>query len=362
MSSDKNSKKKLIILCPYPLGGAPSQRFRYEQYLSILKDYGYEYRIYSFLNTKTNRILYRPGHSLQKLSGIILGYLRRIKHLGAIRRANAVLIHREATPLGPPLVEWIIAKVLKKPIIIDFDDAIWLEDKSGVNRWISQLKWRSKVANVFRWSYSVSAGNAYLAEFGRQHNPNTLINPTTIDTEHYHNQLVNQDTSFVTIGWTGSHSTLKYLTSIVQVLKQLAQNHTFRFVVIANRPPELDLPNLDFIKWAQSTEVEDLMKINIGIMPLPDDSWAQGKCGFKALQYLALGIPAVVSPVGVNQNIVQNGVHGYHAITNDEWYNSLAKLLVDAQLRKNMGQAGQKQVVDHYSVVANTPNFMSLLP
>lgn len=362
MSSDKNNKKELIILCPYPTGGAPSQHFRYEQYLPKLNDYGYDYQIYSFLDVETNQVLYRPGHTLQKLIGIVLGYLRRIKHLWVVRQADAVLIHREATPLGPPWVEWIIAKFLKKPIIIDFDDAIWLEDTSGVNRWISRLKWRSKIGSVCQWSYRVSAGNAYLADFGRQHNSKTIINPTTIDTEHYHNRLVNQNTSLVTIGWTGSHSTLKYLTSIAKTLQQLAQNHTFRFVVIANRPPKLDLPNLDFIKWSQSTEIEDLTKINIGVMPLPDDPWAQGKCGFKALQYLALGIPAVVSPVGVNKDIVKSGVHGYHATTEEEWYSSLEKLLVDTQLREKMGQVGRKQVVDYYSVTANTANFMSLLP
>ncbi|MGB3588704.1 MAG: glycosyltransferase family 1 protein, partial [Tunicatimonas sp.] len=280
MSSDKNSKKKLIILCPYPTGGAPSQRFRYEQYLSQLDNYGYDYQIYSFLDAETNQVLYQTGHTLQKLFGIALGYLRRIKHLWLIRRADAVLIHREATPLGPPWVEWITAKLLKKPIIIDFDDAIWIEDKSGVNRWLSWLKWRSKVANVCRWSYRVSAGNTYLANFARQHNEQTIVNPTTIDTKHYHNQLVNQHSPSVTIGWTGSHSTLKYLTTIVSVLKRLDQNYAFQFIVIADRPPELDIPNLDFIKWDQSTEVEDLTKINIGVMPLPDDPWARGKCGF----------------------------------------------------------------------------------
>ncbi|MGB3588356.1 MAG: glycosyltransferase, partial [Tunicatimonas sp.] len=92
------------------------------------------------------------------------------------------------------------------------------------------------------------------------------------------------------------------------------------------------------------------------------DPWARGKCGFKALQYLALGIPAVVSPVGVNQTIVQNGVHGYHATTENEWYTALEKLLTDVQLREKMGLAGRKQVVDHYSVAANTANFMKLLP
>jgi len=361
LSSDKNSKK-IIILCPYPREGAPSQRFRYEQYLAELIKNGYEYQICSFLDNKTNQILYQPGHLLLKLSGITLGYLRRVRHIWAVRSAHAVFIHREATPLGPPWVEWIIAKLFKKPIIYDFDDAIWREDTSGVNRWISWLKWRSKVARVCQWSFRVSAGNSYLAHFACEYNSRTIINPTTIDTEHYHNQVVDQQSSLVTIGWTGSHSTLKYLINVTAALNKLAQSYTFRFIVIADRPPELNLPNLEFIRWNQTTEVVDLAKINIGIMPLPDDPWAQGKCGFKALQYLALGIPAVVSPVGVNREIVQPGVHGFHATTECEWHDALKKLLNDTNLRRRMGRAGRQHVIDHYSVAANTSNFISLLP
>nr|WKN36527.1 glycosyltransferase family 4 protein [Tunicatimonas sp. TK19036] len=361
MKRAKNSKKKLIIiLCPYPSGGAPSQRFRYEQYLDALVRAGYRYQICSFIDLKTNRILYQPGHTLRKAGGIAQGFLRRIRHLFISRNADAVLIHREATPLGPPWVEWIIAKILRKPIIYDFDDAIWLEDQSGVNSWVSRLKWRNKVAKICRWSYKVSVGNAYLADFVRQHNTQVVVNPTTIDTNHHHNTLVDQSASPVTIGWTGSHSTLKYLDTVVPVLQRLSQSHNFRFIVIANRPLEWNLPNLDFIQWKQDSEINDLMRIHIGIMPLPDDAWSKGKCGFKALQYMALGIPAVVSPVGVNKQMVNHGEQGFLCHTEEEWYQSLEKLLVTPELRKNMGRSGRQRVEQYYSVQSNTANFLAL--
>ncbi|MEM9672039.1 MAG: glycosyltransferase family 4 protein [Bacteroidota bacterium] len=363
MPTPKNSKKKLIImLCPYPQRGAPSQRFRYEQYLPALENKGYDYSIYSFLDEKTNRILYQPGYILQKIWGILTGYFRRVYHVFRSYRADVVLIHREATPLGPPWVEWLIGKILNRRIIYDFDDAIWLADQSGVNSWVSKLKWHSKVKSVCQWSYRVSVGNNYLANFARKHNPSTIINPTTIDTENHHNILTNHQHRPVTIGWTGSHSTLKYLSSIEKVLIRLSESYDFKFLIIADRPPTLNIKNLEFIRWSQATEIQDLARIQIGIMPLTDTSWSRGKCGFKALQYLSLGIPAVVSPVGVNAEIVQANKQGFHATTELEWYASLEKLLTDAVLREKMGRAGRQRVIDHYSVTSNTSNFLQLLP
>ena len=356
-----NKKVTVAFFCPYPLEGAPSQRFRYEQYLPMLTQRGIAYAIYPFLDRRTHRILYQPGRTVLKVLGIVGGLLRRVLHIAKARHATYVFIHREATPVGPPWVEWILAKVLGRTIIYDFDDAIWLTDSSPVNRLLSFVKWPRKAAAVCRWSDKVSAGNAYLADFARQYASRVIVNPTTIDTEHHHHRLQHQATATqVVIGWTGSHSTLKYLNPLVPVLQQLTQEHRFRFLVIADRPPTIQLPILDFVPWQQETEVDDLLRVHIGVMPLPDDPWAQGKCGFKALQYLALGIPAVVSPVGVNARIMTHGVEGYHCLTDEEWYQHLATLLTDAAQRTRMGQAGREKVIAQYSVKANAENFLGL--
>ncbi len=360
-SSKKGNKSvSVVFLCPYPLGSAPSQRFRYEQYLPLLAKSGMSYEVYSFLDERTWQILYRRGNTFQKARGLLLGFFRRISHLYHSRRADIIFIHREATPLGPPWVEWWLANIFRRAIVYDFDDAIWLADRSSVNTGADLIKWRRKVPQICRWSHRVSAGNAYLASFAGEHTRRVTVNPTTIDTVYCHNRLQQQTSPRPAIGWTGSHSTLKYLERLVPVLQQLERAHTFRLVVIANRPPEWSLASLDFIPWQQATEIDDLLRIHIGLMPLPDDRWAQGKCGFKALQYMALGIPALVSPVGVNAEIIEHGVEGFHCTTDEDWYQYLSALLTDAAQRKRMGRAGRKKVEAQYSVRSNAANFLSL--
>ncbi len=319
-----------------------------------------EYRIFPFMDAATNAVLYQQGHLFRKAWGVVKGFLRRGLHVWQARQASYILLHREATPLGPPVVEWLLAKLFRKKIIYDFDDAIWLPNTSGANRMVARLKWPGKVARICRWSYKVSGGNEYLCHYAARYNDCVVLNPTTIDTVYRHNRCKDQQTEMPVIGWTGSHSTLPFLEPLCPVLQKLAAHHTFRVVVIADRPPAFHLDNLTFVPWRESSEIEDLLQINIGLMPLTEDSWAEGKCGFKALQYLALGIPAVISPVGVNRQIVETGVNGYLCTTQQEWYDALARLITDPPLRAAMGAAGRRKVEANFSVKSNQDNFLNL--
>jgi glycosyltransferase involved in cell wall biosynthesis len=154
---------------------------------------------------------------------------------------------------------------------------------------------------------------------------------------------------------------LKYLHEISPVLSDLEEKYPHvDFLVIADHRPDLSLKNLTYKPWTKETEIADLSCVDIGIMPLPDDIWTKGKCGFKALQYMAMEIPAVVSPIGVNKEIVQNGIHGYWCISPDDWFLSLEKLILNKDLRITMGKEGRKRVIQYYSVESNTANFLSL--
>ena len=355
---------RIIFLVPYPLGQAPSQRFRFEQYLGILRQHGHQFRLASFLDDATWRILYKPGRAARKALGIAAGFGRRLGHLVAATGYDFVFIHREAAPIGPPVLEWLLAKVLRKRIIYDFDDAIWLANTSEANRIAAGVKWHQKAASICRWAYKNSCGNAYLAAYARQFNPSVLVNPTTIDTEHLHNRVRDQAAPGpLVIGWTGTHSTLKYLRPLVPVLAQLeAEGLEFEFRVISNQPPDFDQPlrSLRFVPWQKATEIADLLAFHVGLMPLEDDLWAKGKCAFKALQYMALGIPALVSPVGMNPEVVQPGVNGYLCATPTDWYQCLQQLLHQPALRQQLGQAARLTIEQRYSVRANTPTFLAL--
>lgn len=276
-----------------------------------------------------------------------------------------IFIHREATPIGPPVMEWLLAKVLRRKIIYDFDDAIWLTDRPAEPALLRIAKWRSKVGAICRWSHKVSCGNRYLMDYAAQFNSRVIYTPTVVDTTHWHNPALHQRPAGyngrVVIGWTGTHSTLKYLADLVPVLQRIESKFPqVQVMVIADRKPDFALTSLEFVPWQKATEVEDLMRMDIGIMPLPDDEWAKGKCGFKALQYMALGIPTIVSPVGVNTQIVSNGQNGFLAATPDAWYEALSALVSDINLRVRLGAASRSKIESNYSVTSASASFLSL--
>lgn len=357
-------QKKILFVVPYPVGESPSQRFRFEQYFQILKDHGFEFNIQSFLNSDNWRVFYEKGQLTRKLLALLNGILKRLLLLFSVPSYNFIFIHREAAPIGPPVFEWVISKVLRKKIIYDFDDAIWMTENTNESTIAKIIRWRGKVSSICKWSHRVSCGNHYLQEFAVQFNSQVVYNPTTIDTEKHHNpDLFNKPEkgNNITIGWTGSHSTLKYLSELESVLEKIEHNFsTVAFIVIANKKPDLKLASLQFIQWNEGTEISDLLKIDIGIMPLPDDEWSKGKCGFKGLQYMALEIPSVASPVGVNPNIIQHGINGYLCNNHSEWFSTLASLISDKELRDRIGKEGRKTVIENYSVISNSAGFLTL--
>jgi glycosyltransferase involved in cell wall biosynthesis len=352
--------KKVLFLVPYPLNTSPSQRFRFELFFPIMKEAGIDFEVKAFL---------APGQSLsvgetnliKSIKLIVIGFFNRLLTLFNVPRFDFIFIHRETTPIGPPLMEWAIKFIFRKRIIYDFDDAIWTTDRIYEPAIVRILKWRNKVASICKWSYRISAGNEYIARFAAQYNDAVQVVPTVVDTISMHYPVHLQEKDFITIGWTGSSSTLKYLNEILTPLQQLEISHSnINFLIIADRNPELPLRRVSFLKWTEETEVADLRKIDIGIMPLPNDDWTKGKCGFKAIQYMALGIPAVVSPVGVNCQIIEDGVNGFFATTSQDWVDALKVLINDSARRSQMGKMSRKKIHQEFSLVANRSVFLTL--
>lgn len=351
---------KILFLAPYPPKESPSQRYRFEHYLPYLTEKDIDYQYHSFLDISTWTIFFSPGQAGKKIAGVILGFLRRSLLMLKIGRFDFVYVHREAAPLGPPVFEWLIAKIYRKRMIYDFDDAIWIPAASEFNRFATSIKWFSKVSTICRWSYKITPGNDFLAAFARRYNPRVEIIPTVVDTERVHQFTQDQSTDHPVIGWTGTFSTLKYLDLILPVLQRLEERYEFTFLVIADRDPALPLKRYRFVKWDKRREAEDLLQMHIGVMPLDDNDYAKGKCGFKAIQYMALGIPAVVSPVGVNSIIVDDRLNGFICDSAEDWEKRLEELLLHSQLRQEMGKEARKKIELNYSVKATKERFLEL--
>ncbi|MBB6610839.1 glycosyltransferase family 4 protein [Pontibacter sp. Tf4] len=351
---------KVLFIVPYPEGKAASQRYRVEQWLPVLQERGINYSLAPFWDVTTSAVLYRQGYSLQKLIGLAKGMLRRLKLLFQLNSYSYIFIHREATPVGPPWFEWFAAKLLRKKIIFDFDDAIWLPNTTESNSIAGKFKWHQKTAQLIRWSYKVSCGNHYLQAFARNYSPESIYLPSVVNTSLNYSKQKEQQTPIVTIGWVGSHSTLPYLKLIEPVLQKLEQNYSFKFVVVADRKPDLQLQSLQFIVWDETTELDNLLTFNIGVMPLPETEWARGKCAFKAIQYMALGIPAVVSAVGANMVAVPDAIVGYTCTSQQEWYEKLELLLLNTDEREKLGRAGKLWIEQAYSVRARQQTFLQL--
>jgi glycosyltransferase involved in cell wall biosynthesis len=361
LKNQENKKKpSVFFLIPSPLGELPSQRFRFEHYLPLLEERGIRFRVAPYFTLRGNRILYNHGKSAAKAGVILQGFCMRLRDSFRLLSYDFVYIHREAAPLGPPFFEWIVARLFRKKVIYDFDDSIWLPLMSEYNKKFKAVKFFSKVGDICGWSYRVSVGNAFLKEYVELFNKNVVVVPTVVNTEEGHERLQDQDTPHPAVGWTGSFSTLGYLDMVLPVLQELQEEIPFTFYVIADKDPQLPLKYYQFTRWKRESETEDLLNFHIGLMPLTDDLYSRGKCGFKAIQYMSLGMPALVSPVGVNTDIVCDGKDGFICDDKEEWKMRLKQLLTDAGLRKKIGLSAREKIEKNYSVKVTEERFLSL--
>ena len=276
--------------------------------------------------------------------------MKRRWHLIKAMNADRVLIHREAAPIGLPVIEWFIAKVFRKKVIYDFDDAIWLTDKEYESFLSNVIRNRSKIKYLIRWAWVVTCGNEYLATYARKYNDNVMVVPTGISDRYLKTPIKEHvDDVSVIIGWTGTHSTLKYLDPIIPIIKEINKNHKIEFRVICNKDPRYDIDCYNFVPWKMVSEVDDLMHFDIGIMPMPNNGWTRGKCGFKAIQYFSLGIPAVISHVGINEILLSDNKNGFLAASPKEFKYYLINLTLDVNKRREMGAHARNFINLNYS-------------
>jgi len=357
----ENRKKAILFIAQYPENISPGQRFRFELYCDLLEQHGFSVTTRPFLDKNGYDVIHKEGYFFRKVLAVMRGYAGRFVQLFSLGKYEFIFLQREAALLGPPIFEWLYCKVFRKKVIYDFDDAIWMPHISEGNSLFIRLKNVSKVANICRWAHKVSAGNDFLCRYARRFSDRVVYNPTCVDTDHKHNILARHDADKVTIGWTGSFSTLKYLYMLEPVLEALQKKYDFNVKVICNQPPAFSrIRNVQYVPWTPENEVPELATCQIGLMPLTDDEWSEGKCGFKLIQYLSLEIPAVSSAVGVNKQIIEQGVNGFLCTNEEQWYQAIETMINDKALRKSMGINGRQKIIASYSLRSNSANFLSL--
>lgn len=355
-------KGRIAILCPAPKGGSPGQRFRFEQYLDLLAREGFEVTLHPFLPDFAQNVIYKPGHLALKALGFLVGIFRRIILVLGSTRYDWFFVFREAAPLGPPVIEWGLMN-LGCRIVYDFDDAIYLPNVSQANRFIGPIKCHWKVASICRWSRRVSVCNPHLVQWASAFNPDVRLIPTTVDTSYHRSRRPSRPgPGPLVIGWTGSHSTLRYLELLRETLYTLRARREFELRVICDVDP--GFPNFfgyRFIPWRIESEIQDLDEIDIGLMPVPNEEWANGKVGFKAIQYSSMGIVPVVSDVGSGGEVVENGVTGLVVSnTHGAWTSALEHLLDDPQSISVMGKSARERIQARYSVDSQRRNYVGL--
>ena len=312
--------------------------------------------------------------------GLISAILRRSGDVLSASQADVVLVQREAMIFGPPLLEWLITCVMKRPMVLDLDDATYVSYTSPTyGDFGKSLKWFSKTDDLIRWATIVVCGNRSIAEYVSSKGARARIIPTVVDTEVFrpacpggtdidpsanpsanasgtNKSLHRTKGSRVVLGWIGTHSTFPYLESIFPVLTELAREYDFRLKVVGAGKDEITVPGLEVenLRWSLEREVRDFQSIDIGLYPIDaslySGKWAAGKSGFKAIQYMAVGVPYVATPVGASEELGEVGVTHFFASSPEEWRNALAELIVDANKRKQMGAAGRRHATEHFAL------------
>jgi glycosyltransferase involved in cell wall biosynthesis len=351
MQLGKKSKKVLFIV-NHRKERSPGQRFRFEQYIPFLEQHGYQCDFSILLNEEDDKVFYSKGKYLAKGFIFIKSLMIRTKDWFKMNDYDIVFVFREALMTGSVFFEKKFSRS-KAKMIFDFDDAIWVQTISESNKKLAFLKNASKTEDIIRLSDLIFAGNNYLADYAKKYNQNVTIIPTTIDTTIY--KAPNKhSTGRICIGWSGSFSTIEHFETAVPALEKIKAKFGYKvyFKIIGDGNYYCRELQTKGTPWKADIEIKDLSEIDIGIMPLPQTEWAKGKCGLKGLQYMALAIPTLMSPVGVNIDIINHGTNGFLPETEEDWVNQISLLIENEELRKSMGEEGRKTVEKNYSVHA----------
>lgn len=353
--------KRILWLTPVPFQGAGS-RYRIYQFLPALREAGIECDVRPFFDARFFKVVYQRGKLAQKTWYFLLASLKRLLDTIRLHRYDAVVVYRETFPIGGALIERIV-KAAGLQLIYDLDDAVYLRDPQSVNPWVLRMRRPERVWEIVERSDLVICGSQYLASRCGDRSANIVVVPTSVDLDMYKpkDSVAGQGCAPV-LGWVGSHSSGIYLDLMKRPLEKLAGTRKFQVRVVgASRALDWAGVDLKTEPWRLDQEVEYFRECDIGFYPIRDDSWGRGKCAFKAIQFMAVGVPVVASAVGANLELIRDGKNGFLASTEAEWEEKLGLLIDDVDLRRRLGAAARETVRNHYSLTVNRPKLRSAL-
>ncbi len=357
---------KVLALASYPVEAAAT-RYRLHQFVEPLADRGISLTIKPFLDSKRFNSLYQRRDLARTALGLMKAGALRLRDVYSARQADVVLVQREAMIFGPPVIEWLATRVARCPMVLDLDDATYVSYTSPTyGKFGRALKWFSKTDDLIRWARVVTCGNRAIAEYAQSKGAQTRIIPTVVDTNVFV-PFPRTSNGPIVLGWIGTHSTFPYLREIFPVLQELARTHRFRIKIVGAGTSEVNIPGVEVenLAWQLEREVEDFQSFDVGLYPIDPslyaEQWAAGKSGFKAIQYMAVGIPFVAAPVGAMADIGEAGITHLQASTKDEWFKAVAGLISNQRLRQTMGESGRRHVVKHYSLSDQADKLASAL-
>ncbi len=355
-----SNNKKILVICPHPVGYAPGQRLKYEQYFKHWQNNGYDVTVRSFMSEKTQNIIYKKGYFFQKAAGVLLGYSKRVVDLFNLRKYDLVYVFLWVTPIGIPFFEMLVCKLAKK-IIYDIDDLVFLKHDIAEPWYALHIKGRNKPAYMMKKANHVITCTPFLDEYAKQFNNNTTDISSTINTDTYTPVNNYANTKKIIVGWSGSHSTVRMLLTIAPALQSLAKTLQYKLLVMGSKDVEIEGVDIEAIEWTEENEIKTLQKMDIGLYPLPNEEWVKGKSGLKALQYMALGIPTVATNIGCNPRVIENNVSGFLVNSPEEWIQKITMLANNPELRKTIGLASRERVEKMYSIKANEPLYLKII-
>lgn len=356
---------RVLGVCSYPKEAA-STRFRLEQFVGPLKEFDVKLDVRPFLGSDEFNALYKDSNLASKVVPAIQSTWRRFLDLFDVHNYDLLFVQREAMPFGPAVFEWITRNVVRIPMVLDLDDATYVRYTSpSFGRGGSMLKFFGKTDRLIRSAETVICGNRNIAAYVGSLGTKAVVIPTMVDTNEF--RPVQTGNAVPVIGWIGTHSTLPALESIFPVLQQLAQKHQFVLKIVgAGRDVKIDGVEVENRDWSLNREIADFQSIDIGLYPIvqigsANERWLEGKSGFKAIEYMAVGVPFVMSPVGVCAELGLHGETHFNAVSKEDWYNSLECLLSDSVLRQKMGKEGRQYSMANFDPTTHTETLAGVL-